>query len=113
MSVQSASVRLLMRGVASTNVMTTNTTQLAIDAAEWLIASHCKRTMPDNPSVQADDASIRGRLIGLFSIMAGFLGGTIGGALGYRWFGLSCLVGAIAVLAGVVGYCAWRAIQRR
>jgi uncharacterized membrane protein YoaK (UPF0700 family) len=112
MSVQSALVRLLMRGVASTNVMTSNTTQLAIDAAEWLIASRHKRVMRDDPGVQADYATIRGRFTALFSIMAGFLGGTIGGALGYRWFGLWCLLGAIAILAGVVGYCAWRAIRR-
>ena len=37
MGVQSALVRLLMRGVASTNVMTTNTTLLAINAAEILL----------------------------------------------------------------------------
>jgi uncharacterized membrane protein YoaK (UPF0700 family) len=112
MGVQSTLVRLLMHDVASTNVMTTNTTQLAIDAAEWLIASHYKRMMLDDPGVQADYLKIRGRFTGLFSIMAGFLGGTIGGALGYRWFGLSCLLSAIAILAGVVGYCAWRAIRR-
>src|SRR6476620_546167 len=35
---QSALVRLLMRGVASTNVMTTNTTLLAINAAEILLS---------------------------------------------------------------------------
>src|ERR1035441_1316246 len=35
--VQSALVRLLMRGVASTNVMTTNTTVVAIDITEILI----------------------------------------------------------------------------
>jgi uncharacterized membrane protein YoaK (UPF0700 family) len=34
MGVQSAAVRLLMRGVASTNVMTANTTQIAIDATQ-------------------------------------------------------------------------------
>jgi uncharacterized membrane protein YoaK (UPF0700 family) len=112
MGVQSALVRLLMPGVASTNVMTTNTTQLATDAAEWLIASHCKRVMLDDPGVQADYAAVRGRFTGLFSIMASFLGGTIGGALGYRWFGLSCLLSVIAILAGVVGYCAWRAVRR-
>jgi uncharacterized membrane protein YoaK (UPF0700 family) len=110
--VQSALVRLLMRDVASTNVMTTNTTQLAIDAAKWLIASHYKRVMLDDPGVQADYATIRGRFTGLFSIMASFLGGTIGGALGYRWFGLSCLLSVIAILAGVAGYCAWRAVRR-
>jgi len=112
MGVQSALVRLLMRGVASTNVMTSNTTQLAIDAAEWLIASHNKRMMQHDPGVQADYVTIRGRFISLFSIMTGFLGGTIGGALAYRWFGLSCLLGAITILAGVVGYCAWRTIRR-
>jgi uncharacterized membrane protein YoaK (UPF0700 family) len=112
MGVQSALVRLLMRGVASTNVMTSNTTQLAIDAGEWLIASHDRRMMLDNPGIQADYAAIRGRFTGLLSIMVGFLGGTIGGALGYRWFGLACLISAIAILAGTVGYCAWRAIPR-
>jgi uncharacterized membrane protein YoaK (UPF0700 family) len=112
MGVQSALVRLLMCGVASTNVMTSNTTQLAIDAGEWLIASHDRRMMLDNPGIQADYAAIRGRFTGLLSIMVGFLGGTIGGALGYRWFGLACLISAIAILAGTVGYCAWRAIPR-
>jgi uncharacterized membrane protein YoaK (UPF0700 family) len=112
MGVQSALVRLLMRGVGSTNVMTSNTTQLAIDAAKWLIAAHHRRVMPDDPGIQADYAALRGRFTGLFSIMAGFLGGTIGGALGYRCFGLWCLLGAIAILAGVLGYSAWRAVRR-
>ncbi len=43
MGVQSALVRLLMRGVASTNVMTTNTSLLGIGAAEVLIAWREKR----------------------------------------------------------------------
>jgi uncharacterized membrane protein YoaK (UPF0700 family) len=111
MGVQSALVRLLMRGVGSTNVMTSNTTQLAIDAAEWLIAAYRKRVMLDDPGVEADYATLRVRFAWLFSIMAGFLVGTICGALGYRWFGLWCLLGAIAVLVGVVVYCAWRAIR--
>ena len=38
MGVQSAFVRMLMAGTPSTNVMTTNTTQLAIDATEMLLA---------------------------------------------------------------------------
>jgi uncharacterized membrane protein YoaK (UPF0700 family) len=113
MGVQSALVRLMMLGVASTNVMTSNTTQLAIDAAEWLVASYYRSVMPDDPQVQADYAAIRSRFTRLFLTMGGFLGGTIGGALGYRWFGLSCLLSAIAILAGVVGYGAWRAINQQ
>jgi uncharacterized membrane protein YoaK (UPF0700 family) len=112
MSVQSASVRLLMAGTPSTNVMTTNTTQLAIDAAEWLIASRRQRAKPGDFDAHADCAAARRRFTGLFRIMFGFLGGTICGALGYRWLGLSCLLGAVAVLAGIVGYCAWRSRDR-
>jgi len=43
MGVQSAVVRLLMPGVASTNVMTTNTTLFAIDTGELLLGWHGKR----------------------------------------------------------------------
>jgi uncharacterized membrane protein YoaK (UPF0700 family) len=43
MGVQSAAVRLLMPGVASTNVMTTNTTLFAIDAGELLLGWHGRR----------------------------------------------------------------------
>jgi uncharacterized membrane protein YoaK (UPF0700 family) len=109
MGVQSAVVRLLMHGVVSTNVMTTNTTQLSIDAAEWLIASRYKSVMPHDSSAHADYEATRGRFTKLFSIMAGFVGGTACGALGYRWFGLPCLVSIIAILVGIVGYCTWRA----
>jgi len=108
MSVQSASVRLLMAGTPSTNVMTTNTTQLAIDAAAWLIASHRQRAQPGDPGARTDCAAARRRFAGLFSIMLGFLGGTICGALGYRWLGMWCVLSAVAILAGIVGYCARR-----
>src|ERR1044072_2175174 len=43
MGVQSALVRLLMPGAASTNVMTTNTTLFAIDTGERLLGWHGKR----------------------------------------------------------------------
>jgi uncharacterized membrane protein YoaK (UPF0700 family) len=109
MGMQSASVRLLMRDTASTNVMTTNTTQLAIDATEWLIASRYQSASPSDDRVQADYVAARRRFIGLLLIMTGFLGGTICGALSYRWLGLSCLLAVITILAGMIGYCAWRA----
>lgn len=47
MGTQSATVRLLMRNVASTNVMTTNTTQIAIDATELFLAWLARRTHND------------------------------------------------------------------
>jgi uncharacterized membrane protein YoaK (UPF0700 family) len=112
MSVQSASVRLLMAGTPSTNVMTTNTTQLAIDAAEWLIASRRQRAQPGDHGAQTDCTAARRRFAGLFWIMFGFLGGTVCGALCYRWLGMWCLLGAVAILGGTVGYCAWRSREQ-
>ena len=46
MGAQSATVRLMTRNVASTNVMTTNTTQIAIDATELLLAWQARRRRP-------------------------------------------------------------------
>jgi uncharacterized membrane protein YoaK (UPF0700 family) len=46
MGTQSATVRLVMRNVASTNVMTTNTTQIAIDLTELLLAARARRRPP-------------------------------------------------------------------
>ena len=108
MSVQSTLVRLLMAGTPSTNVMTTNTTQLAIDAAEWLAASRRQRAKPGDPSAQTACAAARRRFTRLFSIMIAFLGGTISGAVSYRWLGLPGLLTAVTILAGMAGYCAWR-----
>lgn len=80
MGIQSATVRLLLPGSASTNVMTSNTTQLAIEIVD----------------------SIRGgkptaKLLQTGSVMLGFLVGIAGGALAYRAVGLACL--GLAVLA--------------
>src|SRR5258707_13565644 len=53
MGTQSATVRLLMKDVASTNVMTTNTTQIGIDATELLLAWHARRRAPADAAVAA------------------------------------------------------------
>src|SRR4029434_7728420 len=46
MGTQSATVRLLMKSVDSTNVMTTNTTLIAIDAAELCLVLRAPRPAP-------------------------------------------------------------------
>src|SRR6266853_5386556 len=60
MGVQSAAVRLLLPGVASTNVMTTNTTLFAIDTAELVLGWHGRRS--GNPAAAAQAAAARERL---------------------------------------------------
>jgi uncharacterized membrane protein YoaK (UPF0700 family) len=87
MGVQSAQVRLVFKGVASTNVMTTNTTLIAIEATETALAWWRLRTT----SVDSDElvrfTAARGRLMQLVSIALGFLAGTILGAIAYQAVG--------------------------
>jgi uncharacterized membrane protein YoaK (UPF0700 family) len=95
MGAQSALVRLLMRGVASTNVMTTNTTQLAINAAELLLAWIECRKDGLSASSNAGYAQARGALAALLPLGLGFFGGTALGAIAYTTVGLPCLLLAI------------------
>ena len=80
MGVQSAMVRLLMNGVASTNVMTTNTTQLAIDGTLVLL----DRWQPKTGAAAALTLrAARERLAGTLPTAFGFVLGTVCGALAY------------------------------
>ena len=89
MGAQSALVHLLMRGVASTNVMTTNTTMLAINAAELLLGWIGR-------SDTSKDAQARQDLAALLPLWLGFFAGTALGAIAYVTMGLSCV--ALAIL---------------
>ncbi len=100
MGVQSAFVRLLMRGAPSTNVMTTNTTQLAIDATEVLLA----RLWTGGPaafSTTPDVGSARKRLAETIPIVLAFLAGTIAGCVACHGVGMVCLVLPLGILAGL------------
>jgi uncharacterized membrane protein YoaK (UPF0700 family) len=80
MGVQSALVRLLMPGAASTNVMTTNTTTLfAIDTGELLLGWHGKRK--GDVEAAAQSAAARERLSHLIPLGIGFFLGTAVGAV--------------------------------
>jgi uncharacterized membrane protein YoaK (UPF0700 family) len=80
MGVQTAQVRLLMRGAPSTNVMTANTGQLAADLGQLIIAWWAGRgaTAAAPPDWLP---AIRRRLVGTATVMAGFFCGTVAGAL--------------------------------
>jgi uncharacterized membrane protein YoaK (UPF0700 family) len=106
MGVQSALVRLLMPAMPSTNVMTTNTTMLAIDSGELLLAWQGRRKGDDASATQFIAA--RRRLAGLVPIPLGFLAGTITGAIATEIFGLRCLAAIIALLLGLIAWAAKR-----
>jgi uncharacterized membrane protein YoaK (UPF0700 family) len=101
MGVQSATVRLMLPGVASTNVMTINTSQLAIDMAQWLIAAF-------RPSERESGVAARRRIGVLAPIMAGFFAGSVLGAIGFVHLGFWALLPLIVLLPGL----AWWADRR-
>lgn len=99
MGVQSASVRLLMRNVASTNVMTTNTSLLGIGAAEVLLAWREKRNFPRSRRALNNFRKAYRGFHGLFQITLGFLAGAALGAVMYRAAGVHALIAPIGVVA--------------
>jgi len=109
MGMQSATVRLLMKNVASTNVMTTNTTQIAIDATELAFAWHTHRRVPADVAAAAAYHAARMRVAGLFPIMLGFLLGTAAGTIAYVTIGPWGLLLPVAIMYGVFGWASgWR-----
>lgn len=98
MGVQSALVRLLMRGTSSTNVMTTNTTQIAIDATQlaWSWLRH-----KDESTDAAHQRDAARRLRSGLPLPVAFLLGTVLGAVGFERVGHPALA-APAVVVGTL-----------
>jgi uncharacterized membrane protein YoaK (UPF0700 family) len=100
MGVQSAFVRLLMRGTPSTNVMTTNTTQVAIDATEVVLARLWTGRSAGFPT-RADIGHARKRLAETVPVVLAFLAGTVAGAAACHRVGFICMALPVAMLAGL------------
>jgi uncharacterized membrane protein YoaK (UPF0700 family) len=83
MGAQSAQVRLLMKGVRSTNVMTTTTTQIAIEAVETVMAWRRQRQGDDSAAASA--VASRRQMHQLIAIAAGFFAGTVIGGLAFSF----------------------------
>ena len=102
MGVQSAFVRLLSTS-GSTNVMTTNTTQFAIDAAEMLLA--CIRTRRYGvSSSRVDLAAARARCGRVLPLIVGFAAGTVAGALAFGALGFACVTPTLLILAATAAW---------
>src|SRR6202011_4305262 len=76
MGVQSASGRLLANGAPSTNVMTTNTTQFAIDATQLLLARFRSGAAGDFLR-QPEIAKVKQRFAETARVMIGFFAGVV------------------------------------
>jgi uncharacterized membrane protein YoaK (UPF0700 family) len=101
MGAQSALVRLLMRSVASTNVMTTNTTLLAINAAEILLGWIERQKADSTGSLNTDYAQAQNEFAALLPIGLGFFVGTALGAIAYINVGLPSVLLAIFPVGGL------------
>jgi uncharacterized membrane protein YoaK (UPF0700 family) len=110
MGVQSATVRLLMQGTASTNVMTTNTTLIAIETTRMMLAWERARRAPHNGESAAHFADKRRAASALVSIALGFLTGTLLGASIFHVVQFWSLLLPAAVLGSLS---AWALIESR
>ncbi len=99
MGVQSALVRLLMSGVASTNVMTTNTSQIAIDATQLIWSWLCGGA-GSTESIRAREVCRR-RLYGGLPLPFAFLAGTLVGAVAFGTAGYAVLAAPVITVGGL------------
>jgi uncharacterized membrane protein YoaK (UPF0700 family) len=104
MGVQSALVQLLMPGAPSTNVMTTNTTQLAVLATTAALRI---RMGPIDDRAAFPFASASDRLASVLTVAIGFLLGTVAGAVGYSIADLWCLLAPISIIVGLLIWAVW------
>jgi uncharacterized membrane protein YoaK (UPF0700 family) len=100
MGVQSAFVRLFMHGMPSTSVMTTNTTQAAIDATAVLLARIVRRH-PQRLRHAVDPGEARVRLAQTLPVMLAFGAGTLAGAVACHQAGFPALALPILILVGL------------
>jgi uncharacterized membrane protein YoaK (UPF0700 family) len=103
MGMQSVIVRLLMRGVPQTNVMTGNMTSIGIETTDLVSAwIKCVRAPRDQDN-RRELAAVRARLFTVLAIAFGFLAGAACGAISYAKAGLAgapvavVIVGALAL----------------
>jgi uncharacterized membrane protein YoaK (UPF0700 family) len=99
MGAQSAIVRLLMRGVPQTNVMTGNMTQLGVETTALILAWRRLRREPGDRARQAEFAAVRLRLTTVLGIAAGFLFGAACGAICYAKVGLAGTPVAVVIVS--------------
>jgi uncharacterized membrane protein YoaK (UPF0700 family) len=109
MGAQSVLVRLLMKDIPQTNVMTGNMTQLGIAATELIMARRRFDHSRHGDTAVRDFAQARDRLVTVLTIAIGFLAGAAAGALAFATTGVH---GALAALV-IVGALALWALMRQ
>ena len=110
MGAQSVLVRLLMKGIPQTNVMTGNMTQLGITITELVVAWRKLADSRHSAEDVDDFAQVRAQLLIVFSVALGFLVGAAAGAVAFATTGLRGAVLAVLIVAGLA---VWALIRER
>src|SRR6516165_12255505 len=101
MGAQSVLVRLLMKDVPQTNVMTGNMTQLGIALTELIMARRrFDHSLHGDTAVREFDIA-RDRLVMVFAIAVGFLIGAAAGAVAFATTGLDGALAAVAIVGAL------------
>ena len=110
MGTQSVLVRLLMKGIPQTNVMTGNMTQLGIAITDLVIARRrFAHSAHDAAAIQHYHA-VRDQLLVVLSVAIGFLVGAAVGAVAFVTVGIS---GALLAVAVIVALALWTLVRAR
>jgi uncharacterized membrane protein YoaK (UPF0700 family) len=107
MGAQSVLVRLLMKGIPQTNVMTGNMTQLGIALTELIMAwRELRRGLTDAQEFE----KVRDQLLIVLSVATGFLVGAAAGAVAFVTTGLRGAVLAVVIVAALA---LWALVRER
>jgi uncharacterized membrane protein YoaK (UPF0700 family) len=110
MGAQSVLVRLLMKGIPQTNVMTGNMTQLGIETTALVLAWRRVAGDPDNAAAVREFAAVRARLLVVLSVALGFL---FGAAVGALVFAVTNVRGTPVAVAIVGALALWSLYRER
>jgi uncharacterized membrane protein YoaK (UPF0700 family) len=109
MGTQSVLVRLLMKGIPQTNVMTGNMTQLGITTTELILAWRRFTRSRRGAAAVREFEDVRGQLLIVLAVALGFLLGAASGAVAFAVIGIT---GALVSVAVVGGLAVWTATHQ-
>jgi uncharacterized membrane protein YoaK (UPF0700 family) len=110
MGAQSVLVRLLMKGIPQTNVMTGNMTQLGIAMTEIILARRRFAQSRHDTTALGEYREVRDQLLVVLSIAVGFLVGAAAGAVAFVVTGIR---GALLAVAIVIALALWASFRER
>jgi uncharacterized membrane protein YoaK (UPF0700 family) len=110
MGAQSVLVRLLMKGIPQTNVMTGNMTQLGIALTDIVMARRQFARSSRDKAAIAHYYAVRDQLLVVLAVATGFLVGAAAGAVAFVTIGVR---GALLAVAIVVALALWTVFRGR